>query len=63
MISIYRLRTIIEFLLPLTVVHEDSTEITNKVDDEENGSFLRSHCQIATFSITCNRMGLRSSGQ
>lgn len=41
-----------------TVIHEDSTEIPDYVDDKEDGPFFRSHCKIATLGIASHWMGL-----
>lgn len=39
-------------LVVVSVVAEDGSEVTNNVDDEEDGTFLGPHGQVASFSVT-----------
>ena len=46
-----------------TIVHENSAKVAHDIDDKENGSFFRSHCQVAALGVASDWMVLRSGNQ
>ena len=45
----------------ITIVHKYGTKVSNEVDDEEDGSLLRAHGEIAAFSISSYGVSLGRS--
>jgi len=43
------------------IVHEDSAEVANQIDDKEHSTFLRAHSQVAAMSVARHRMALCGS--
>ena len=46
-----------------TIVHENGAKVAHNIDHEEDGSFFRSHCQVAALRVASDRMVLRSGSQ
>jgi hypothetical protein len=47
-------------LVVVSIVHEDSSKVTNDVDDEEDGTFTRLHSEVASLGIAFDWMQLGS---
>lgn len=46
-----------------SVIHKDGAEVTNDVDNEENGAILASKSEVASTSISRNGVGLYKLGE
>ena len=49
-----------KFEVRRTVVKKDSAEVSDEVDDEEDGAFLRTHSQVRTACVALHGMSFRS---